>query len=221
MEQCGGIVLCGGRSSRMGVSKAMLPFGGEHMLQRVVRLMGEVVSPVVVVAARNQSLPELPPEVTIVRDERESQGPLEGLRAGLAALEGKADRAYATSCDVPLVKPALVRRIVEAATEGDWQIAVPRAEGYHHPLAAVYAISVLPLIERLLDEGRLRPVFLFDQARTRVIEVDELRQVDPQLDSLRNLNRPEDYFAALSAAGLEADPDIAAQLNADYQPGGN
>ena len=59
----GGIVLCGGRSTRMGVPKATLPFGPETMLQRVVRLLGAVVSPIVVVAAREQSLPELPDDV--------------------------------------------------------------------------------------------------------------------------------------------------------------
>ena len=77
----GGIVLCGGRSTRMGSSKALLPFGSETMLQRVVRLLGTVVSPLVVVAATEQALPGLPASVTITRDEREGRGPLEGLRA--------------------------------------------------------------------------------------------------------------------------------------------
>ena len=79
----GGIVLCGGKSTRMGAPKATLPFGPETMLQRVVRLLGTVVSPIVVVAAREQVLPELPDGVIVTRDEREQQGPLEGLRAGL------------------------------------------------------------------------------------------------------------------------------------------
>src|SRR6202030_4816740 len=100
-----GIVLCGGRSTRMGVPKATLPFGSETMLQRVVRLLGTVVSPVVVVAAREQSLPELPEDVAVTRDEREQRGPLEGLRAGLSALPKSADIAYVTSCDVPLLVP--------------------------------------------------------------------------------------------------------------------
>src|SRR3954464_8854944 len=82
----GGIVVCGGRSTRMGSSKALLPFGPETMLQRVVRLLGTVVSPLVVVAAPEQALPELPASVSITRDEREGRGPLEGLRAGLKAL---------------------------------------------------------------------------------------------------------------------------------------
>src|SRR4030095_9801270 len=82
----GAVVLCGGKSTRMGSSKALLPFGPETMLQRVVRLLADVVSPIVVVAAVDQPLPMLPPEVIITRDELEGRGPLEGLRAGVKAL---------------------------------------------------------------------------------------------------------------------------------------
>src|SRR5690349_12235754 len=99
----GGIVLCGGKSTRMGTSKALLPFGPETMLQRVVRLLSEVVPTIVAVAAIDQELPALPPHVLVTRDEREGRGPLEGLRAGLKALPPQADRAYVTSCDVPLL----------------------------------------------------------------------------------------------------------------------
>jgi molybdopterin-guanine dinucleotide biosynthesis protein A len=213
MQPCGGIVLAGGRSSRMGLPKALLPFGPERMLQRVVRLLREVVQPIVVVAAHGQSLPELPADVAIVCDERQSSGPLEGLRAGLAALAGHVQRAYASSCDVPLLHTSLVRHVIELAEQGNWQIAVPRAEGFHHPLAAVYDVSILPAIERLLAADRLRPVFLFDEVRTLVIEAEQLRPFDPQLDSLRNLNRPVDYVAALAMAGFAIDPEVASQLH--------
>src|ERR1043165_2456560 len=66
----GAIILCGGKSSRMGRDKATLPFGGELMLARVVRLLSEAVDPqgIVVVAAPNQSLPEVPAPVMIARD---------------------------------------------------------------------------------------------------------------------------------------------------------
>src|SRR5580692_4870637 len=104
----GGIVLCGGKSTRMGVPKATLPFGPETMLQRVVRLLATVVSPIVAVAAREQVLPALPDGVIVTRDEREAKGPLEGLRAGLSALPKSVDIAYVTSCDVPLLVPGFV-----------------------------------------------------------------------------------------------------------------
>jgi molybdenum cofactor guanylyltransferase len=196
----GGIVLCGGKSTRMGAPKATLPFGPETMLQRVVRLLGTVVSPIVAVAARDQVLPELPKNVIVTRDEREAKGPLEGLRAGLAALPESVDAAYVTSCDVPLLAPRFVDRMVELL--GDHDIAVVEIDGFPHPLSAVYRRDVLPRVESLLAKDRLRPVFLFDATRTRRVRPEELVAVDPQLQTLRNLNTREDYLAALSDAGL-------------------
>src|SRR3954471_1066543 len=109
----GGIVLAGGKSTRMGRPKATLPFGPELMVQRVVRMLRMVVSPIVVVAAPGQELPALPEEVIIAFDEREARGPLEGLLAGLRVMAPLSDAAYATSCDVPLLEPAFVRAVIE------------------------------------------------------------------------------------------------------------
>jgi molybdopterin-guanine dinucleotide biosynthesis protein A len=188
----------------MGRDKASLPFGPEKMLERVVRLVSEVVEPanVVVVAAPQQSAPVLPGGVTVVHDSREYRGPLEGLATGLASLTGRVDAAYATGCDVPLLQGAFVNRMFDALGEHD--IAVPCDGEFHHPLAAVYRPGVLAKIQELLAADRLRPRFLFDEVRTREIPVDELRGVDPELMTLRNLNSLEDYCAALVAAGFEA-----------------
>jgi molybdopterin-guanine dinucleotide biosynthesis protein A len=191
----GGIVLCGGQSKRMGQPKAWLPFAGEWMLPRVVRLLRVSVEPVVVVAAPEQDLPRLPADILLVRDEEKGRGPLQGLSAGLHALIGRCDAAYASSCDVPFLNPAFVRRMIELL--GDHRICVPHVDGFHHPLAAVYRTEVVDAIDRLLAENRLRPVFLFDAEPTRVAQAAELRDVDPDLKTLRNLNTPEDYEAAL------------------------
>src|SRR4030095_11938213 len=159
MITAGGIVLCGGKSTRMGSPKALLPFGGETMLQRVVRLLATVVSPIVVVAANQQRLPELPAEVTVTHDEREDRGPLEGLRAGLKALPVGVGAAYATSCDVPLLVPAFARRMIDLL--GDHDIAVMEIDGFSHPLSAVYRRSTLPQVEDLLAHHRIPPGVLF------------------------------------------------------------
>ena len=196
----GGIVLCGGKSTRMGVAKATLPFGPETMLQRVVRLLGAIVSPIVAVAAQEQTLPALPAEVIVTRDEREAKGPLEGLRAGLKALPPSVEAAYVTSCDVPLLVPGFVERMLALIEEHD--IAVMEIDGFPHPLSAVYRRAVLPQVESLLAQDRLRPVFLFEAMRTRRVTPAEMREVDPDLRTLRNLNTREDYEAALADAGL-------------------
>lgn len=195
-----GIVLCGGLSTRMGAPKALLKFGPETMLQRVVRLLGSVVDPIVVVAARDQVLPGLPETVIVARDEREQRGPLEGLRAGLRALPETADAAYVTSCDVPLLAPAFAAKMIELL--GGHDIAVMEVDGFAHPLSAVYRRETLPHVESLLARDKLRPVFLFDAVRTRRVQPEEMRSVDPELKTLRNLNTPEDYAAALAEAGF-------------------
>lgn len=203
----GGIVLCGGRSSRMGAPKAWLPFGDEPMLARVVRVVGGVVGRVVVVAAPGQDVPPLPEAVRIVRDEVEGRGPLGGLAAGLAALEGVAEVAYLSSCDVPLLNGDFVRSVIDALRSpkcgGPWMIdaAVPRTDGRLHPLAAAYRVGVLPRVREMLAANELRLTNLFDKIATRLIESEELAAFDPQLLSLRNVNTAADYEAALRELG--------------------
>jgi len=189
------IVLCGGESTRMGVSKAMLPFGPETMLQRVVRIVREVVTSVVVVAADGQPLPELPTDVIVVRDERPGRGPLEGLRAGLKALPATVDAAYVTSCDVPLLEPAFIRQMLEFAESHD--VAVVEIDGFTHPLSAVYRRTVLPHVEDLLARDRLRLAFLLDRVDARRVRREEIK-ADPELRTLRNVNTREDYERTLS-----------------------
>jgi molybdopterin-guanine dinucleotide biosynthesis protein A len=179
----------------MGRPKAWLPFAGETMLGRVVRLLGEVVSPLVVVAAPDQDVLPLPAGVTVVRDPQRGRGPLEGLAAGLEALVGRARAAYVSSCDVPFLRPEFVRRTIDL--RGEARVAVPDVGGYRHPLAAVYAIEVLDVVRQLLAQDRLRPAFLFDQVPTRFVREDELAGADPGLQTLRNLNTPQEYEAAL------------------------
>jgi molybdopterin-guanine dinucleotide biosynthesis protein A len=183
----------------MGRPKARLPFGDEVLLQRVVRILSEVVEPIAVVAAPSQSLPALRDTVVIVQDTHEYLGPLNGLAEGLAALEGRAEVAFLSSCDVPFLRPGFVRRILERL--GDASVCVPEVGGYKHPLAAAYRLDVLPAVRSLLAENRLRPVFLTWMVKTRVLTAADFADVDPELGSLRNLNTPEEYEAALREAG--------------------
>jgi molybdopterin-guanine dinucleotide biosynthesis protein A len=197
----------------MGRPKAMLPFGSETMLQRVVRLLGSVITPIVVVAGRSQAVPMLPGYARIARDERDERGPLEGLRAGLKALPPTAEAAYVTSCDVPLLVPAFVRHMIDLL--GDHDIAVVEVNGLPHPLSAVYRRSLLPHVEALLAGNRLRPALLFDAVRTRRVTPAEVAALDPDLLTLRNVNTPEEYDEALKLAAATPSgrprPDIRAR----------
>jgi molybdopterin-guanine dinucleotide biosynthesis protein A len=198
----GAVVLCGGESRRMGRPKCWLPFGPEHLLQRVVRLVGTVARPVVVVAAPGQELPELPAEVAIVRDPVAGRGPLQGLAAGFAAMPDPVELIYATATDVPFLEPRWITRLVDLI--GDADLAIPDIDGHLHPLAALYRKrTILPLLESLLAQDRLRVSSLAEAAAAQVVDEEDLRDLDPGFGTLRNLNDPEEYERALRDAGLE------------------
>jgi molybdopterin-guanine dinucleotide biosynthesis protein A len=199
-----GIVLAGGRSSRMGTAKAGLEWHGSTLLRRVTGIVGRAVSgPVVVVRAPGQPLPSLHPDVEVAEDPVEGRGPLQGLAAGLAALQGRAEVAFLSSTDVPLLHPYFVARVL-AAVDDDVDVALPVARGYPQPLAAAYRVDLLPTVEALLEADRLRPAFLFEACRVRRLPDEELLSgsrlatLDPALDSVVNLNERADYEAALA-----------------------
>lgn len=206
----GGVVLCGGSSRRMGLPKATLPFGPELMIQRVLRLLSEVVEPLMVVAAPGQGLPILPDDVVIAHDQHEGFGPLEGLRVGLTAMSALADAAYVTGCDVPLLVPGFVRHLIEQIE--DHQVVVPVDGSFYHPLAAVYRTDTVPDIESLLAVGRRRPIDLYETVDVSRVHVSQLRSIDPGLQTLANLNHPDDYFSALHQGGFDAPPSIRTAL---------
>jgi molybdopterin-guanine dinucleotide biosynthesis protein A len=191
----------------MGRSKALLPFGPEVLLQRVVRIVGAVVQPVVVVAAVGQELPALPDGVLIARDEHEALGPLGGLAVGLGVLRDQVEACYVTAVDAPLLRAEFIRHLIGLLE--DFDLVMPRDGKFHHPLAAVYRTRLEDSARSLIAANRLRPFFLLEQARAREVDVAELRAVDPELASLRNTNTPEEHAAALRDAGFEAEPDAA------------
>lgn len=196
----GAVVLCGGESRRMGQSKAWLPFGPESMLERIVRRVSSVASPLVVVAAPGQELPPLPAAVLVARDPVRGRGPMQGLAAGLAALPETVELVFATATDVPFLEPAWIRLLEDLI--GDHDLSMPLCDGFHQPLTALYRrAAALAAIERLLGSQSLGLGFLQRVLRTRIVTAEELRRVDPTLATLRNLNTPEDYQAALREAG--------------------
>lgn len=184
----------------MGTSKAWLRFGEEYLLQRVVRVFRGTLEPVFVVSAPGQRLPRLPGNVGIIQDRVSDMGPLEALAAGLEAISDQADAAFACGCDAPFLRPEFVRRLARLA--GEAEITVPHEDGRLHPLAAVYRVSVLPQIQEMLDAGTLRLTTLSERCCCRRVPGSALRDVDPELESLRNINTPEEYRDALSTAGI-------------------
>ena len=195
-------MLAGGKSSRMGRPKALLPFDGEPLIAHIVSTLQRLFPEVIVVAAPGQDLPSMP--VTLVRDDVAYQGPVGGICYGLRA--SSSDSAFVTSCDSAFLNLDLISYLVDQLPGHD--VVVPHWEDRFQPLHAVYRQSVLPLLEAQLVRGELRPVFLFDKVRTRKIEPAEIKRFDPEGLSFFNMNSPDDYHEALrrwSLRGLPSD----------------
>jgi len=186
----------------MGTPKATLEWHGSTLLRRVTGIVARATGgPIVVVRAPGQDLPAMPNDVEVTEDAREGRGPLQGLAAGLAAVDGRAEFAFVSSTDAPLLHPAFVRRVV-GALDGEHDVALPHAGGFPHPLAAAYRTELLPSVQELIAADRMRPAFLFETCRVRRLDEAALladpavAAFDPALDSVLNLNEPPDYQAA-------------------------
>jgi molybdenum cofactor guanylyltransferase len=199
------IVLTGGQSRRMGQPKAWLPIGGETFLQRIIRIVGMVADERIVVAADRQDLPDLPADVAVVRDSIAAAGPLVGLETGWRALRTEPVLVFVCGCDTPLLKPAFIRTVARACVGNE--AAVPVTDGQRHPLAACYSSVVLSLLPALIANGERRMQAFLDRLSMYELHADEFSTVDPGLESLININSPEDWAVwqkqIASAAGDE------------------
>ena len=190
------IILSGGKSSRMGRPKALLPFGDKPLIVHLVQRLSQRFADIVVVAAPNQTLPALP--VTLIHDTVAYQGPVGGLYYGLRAIRGAA--AFVTSCDVPFLQLPFIDYLVSQLDHNgrDYDVVVPVWQERLQPLHAVYRRSVVPHLQEQLAAQRLRPVYLYDSVPTRKVSPTEIKRFDPEGLSFLNMNTQADYQAALT-----------------------
>ncbi len=187
----GGVVLCGGRSRRMGTDKAVLCLEGKILLEYVldqVRL-GIGQGRLVVVAAAGQPLPPLA-GVEVIRDEEAYPGPLAGLWKAFSSWEGPEEWAMVTGCDAPGLVPGLLRYL-GSVQQGE--VVLPVVGGYEQPLVACYHIPkcLAKLRTMATGNGSLRS-FTAKLDRHEVGE-EEIRRWDVQLESFWNCHDPLDW----------------------------
>jgi molybdopterin-guanine dinucleotide biosynthesis protein A len=196
----GAIVVAGGRSSRMGRSKASLDFGGVPLLTRVIAELRQRFAQIVVVAAPESEgvLPPIPEGVLLLRDETPFQGPADALRRALEA--STFDVAFACSCDLPLLDADVAAAIV--AMLGAFDAVVPEIGGRLQPLHAVYHKRCARALAAMGARGESRLTAIADAVNTRRVNERELRKIDPELKSVFNVNTPDDYRRALELAGV-------------------
>lgn len=186
------VILAGGLSRRMGRDKASLPAGDGTLIEHLARRLAPVVAETIV--AGGSARCNLP-GVTMVDDRYPGLGPLAGMHAGLEA--ARYPRVWVVGCDLPDTDPRLASLLYGLA--GDYDAVVPRIDGEPQGVCAVYDRALASRIESLLAAGERRLKMLLAASNVRYVASEELRVVDPELRSFRNINTPADYQAWLTA----------------------
>jgi molybdopterin-guanine dinucleotide biosynthesis protein A len=177
----GGIILAGGRSTRMGRPKALLRRGGVTLVESAVALLGTCTDDVVAVSSAE--LP-MPTALRVVTDLAPGRGPLEGLRAGMRALPN-CDAVMVLAVDLPAMTGDVLKRLIEEFEVADCEAVVPRVAGRPQPLCAVYSHTVLARVEAQLQSDALAMTALLE--RLNVKWLDGLAA-----EVFRNVNTPAD-----------------------------
>jgi molybdenum cofactor guanylyltransferase len=189
-----GIVLAGGKSSRMGMDKSQLKIGDKTAVERAVDLMRSVCKENILSIGAQTSVRFF--SLPVVQDLYPDAGPLAGIHAGL--MRSGTEKNFIISCDVPLMTREMIEYLI--AQSADAPVALARVAGYLEPLVGLYCKRVLPQIDRMLTEP--------SAARRRfsvhaLLEIVDAKIVDPSAwpcfreELFSNMNDPKDYARIL------------------------
>lgn len=185
-----GVILAGGKSTRLGRDKTFLELEGRTLMARTLDVLAQLTGDLVIVTSMAPHL--FPPSARVVADRYVGAGVLAGVHAGLLA--AREELALVVACDMPFLNLDLLRYIISLARDAD--VVVPRWTDVE-PLHAVYRpATCLGPIEKALARGERRVVSFYDGLRVRYVERAEIAQFDPQGLSFFNVNTPSDWQRA-------------------------
>jgi len=194
------IILAGGRSLRFGRSKALETIAGKSLIRWVIDRLTPLSSEIIIVTPQPDCFPwlaaNIPLSSKIIADIYPGKGPLGGIYTGLTA--SASSHAVVAGCDMPFLNVALLDYMIQISPVAD--IVVPRIGAWVEPLCAVYSKNCLAPIHNLLEHNELRISTLFNMAKVKYVEEDELDRLDPEHLSFFNINTQADLNEARKLA---------------------
>jgi molybdopterin-guanine dinucleotide biosynthesis protein A len=184
-----GVILAGGKSSRMGQNKALMPLGGKRLIDRVVEVMRSVFDDLLMVTNTPDVYADL--GLPMGRDVWPEKGSLGGVYSAIYHVA--TPYCLVVACDMPFLRAAVLRYLITQIA--DYDVVVPDVLGELQTLHAIYSKACLQPIERRLAMHRLRIVGFFPDVRVRTVTASELEPYDPELLAFQNLNTPEEFQA--------------------------
>jgi len=184
------VIFAGGKSSRMGQDKSLLPFGGfssltEYQYQRLTKLFDNVY-----ISAKEKKFGF---DAEIIEDTPTDN--LYAPTAGFEAMFKKLDdeRVFVLSVDTPFVGKEEIRALLKNDSKSVDAVIAETATG-SHPMCGIYHRSLLPSFEMMLKEDNHRLGQLLKRTKTKFVMFENE-------EAFANLNHPHEYEEALTKAG--------------------
>lgn len=178
--QVTGIVIAGGKSSRMGTNKALVEYDGQRMIDRAIGIIRPLCDELII--SSNEPIPSL--NFPIVSDEHDSIGPMGGLYACLS--QSKTDVNLIIPCDVPSLNTAIYEKLLEQHRGFD--VVLPRhQEDKVEPLIAIYRTRVLAIINEQIALKDYKMMHLLDRLKVGYVDFEESI-------FFKNMNSPKDLL---------------------------
>ena len=191
-----GIIMAGGKSSRMGGNKALLRIDGKTVIENIAETLEKTVTDIIIVTNKFEDYQFL--GLPMVEDRWKEMGPLAGIHAGLSA--SSTDKNLVVACDMPFISSELGDILLGLLETFD--AAVPNIAGQLHPLFAAYRKDIQEEINQAIQKQELRIRQFYKKIHTKIVTEDDLTklQFDYQDHYLFNMNYPEEFEKALKLA---------------------
>ena len=191
------IILAGGKSSRLGRSKALQVIEGKNLIQWVIDRLATLSTEIIIATAHGEAIPcSSAVRIKTVADIYPGKGPLVGIYSGLIA--SSSSRAIVVGCDTPFLSDGLLEYMTQICSTFD--VVVPRIKNKLEPLCAVYSKNCSGSIQGLLEQDELRIRKLFSMVKVKYVEEDEINRFDPEHLSFFNINSQADLDRARKLA---------------------
>ncbi|MCK4403745.1 MAG: molybdenum cofactor guanylyltransferase, partial [candidate division Zixibacteria bacterium] len=191
MEKASAIILAGGKNTRIARNKAFIQLPtGETILQNTLNVLQKIFPEIILVT--NQKEAYLKFNVQVVEDLIKESGPLGGIFTGLCYSVSK--RNFVVACDMPFIKPALIKLLL--GESGAYDVIIPEVDGEIEPLFALYSKNCIPVMFEHLRQQNLKMREVLGELQVKKIGAKEIDQLDPQHLSFFNINTQEDLRRA-------------------------
>lgn len=181
-----GIILTGGKNTRMGKNKAFIEVGGQKIIESTLAIFRDIFDEIILVT--NEPLEYLQYDARIVTDLIRGKSALGGIYTGL--FYASYENAFVAACDMPFLRRDFITYMAERIDSND--IVVPHPNDGFQPLHAIYSKRCLPHIKALLEKNKLKIRGFYKKSRTRIIAADEIEKFDPEGRMFLNVNSRQD-----------------------------